>query len=181
MTVVRDEVLAQISDPRLRVYVVWLPVLRSDGPEALPRATALLAGDSRVIQYWDPSSEIGRRFAPVLQLPPPMTAWDAYLLYPPQTRWESSPPAPAFWMHQLSFPPWSAAGRQFGNLRLDGRRFREQLLWLKPQASSLKPQASLNCGSAAKSRRANSPAANLGKAAAAIMAALSVERAGLGK
>lgn len=28
--------------------------------------------------------------------------WDVYLLYPPGVRWEgSTPPRPAFWMHQL--------------------------------------------------------------------------------
>ena len=123
----RDQVLAKIPNGRLRVYVVWLPVLPKDNVESLPAATRLLAGEPRASQYWDPSGEIGRRFARLLQLPVFKTAWDVYLLYPPQTRWDSAPPAPAFWMHQLSFPPFSGAAKQFGDKWLDGARFREQL------------------------------------------------------
>ena len=127
MTVIRDQVLAKIPGGRVQVYVVWHPVLPTDNVESLPEAMRLLAAEPRASQYWDPSGEIGRRFARALRLPVFKTAWDVYLIYSPQTRWDSSPPVPAFWMHQLSFAPLSEDAKRFRDSWLDGERFREQL------------------------------------------------------
>ncbi len=127
MTVLRNEVFAKIPDQCLRIYAVWQPVLASDSLDKLPEATALLGQDPRAVQYWDPRGEIGRRFAKALDLPLTTPAWDVYLLYPPQTRWRPGVPLPTFWMHQLGFPLWSDAAKRFGNMRLDGVRFREQV------------------------------------------------------
>lgn len=135
----RDEVFNKIPDPGLRIYAVWQPILPRDAAEELPQATALLAHDARVLQFWDPRAEIGRRFSRALGLPMTTPAWDVYLLYPPGTRWTGQAPTPAFWMHQLGFPPWSKGGEQFSKLRLDGERFRqevEKLLLPEPQKRS---------------------------------------------
>jgi hypothetical protein len=59
-----------------------------------------LAGDSRVSQYWDGANALGEAYASVLGLSAP--AWDVYLLFDPNQKWEGDlPPKPAFWMHQL--------------------------------------------------------------------------------
>lgn len=59
-----------------------------------------LAGDPRVSQYWDGANTLGEAFASVLELSPP--AWDVYLLFDPNQKWDGDlPPKPAFWMHQL--------------------------------------------------------------------------------
>jgi hypothetical protein len=125
VTVLRDDVFRKISDPQIRAYVVWEPILRSDGVEALPDATSIISSDSRAVQYWDPAAEVGKRFSRSLDLPLKTPAWDIYLLYSPEARWDSEPPQPAFWMHQLGFPPWSDGAKRFGKQWLDGAKFRE--------------------------------------------------------
>ena len=127
MTVIRDEVLEKVKNDALKVYVVWEPILPRDRREALPQAVALLAQEPRARQYWDPGAVSGKGYVKVLDLPLKSPVWDTYLLYPPGVRWEEAPPAPAFWMHQISFMPFSAAAKRFGPLRLDGRRFREEV------------------------------------------------------
>lgn len=127
VAVLKDEVLSKIADSRVRVYAVWQPILATDNADELPRAIALLAGDSRVRQYWDPRGEVGKQFARTLDLPLKTPAWDVYLLYRSRDKWENVAPAPAFWMHQLGFAPWSEAGKRFGSLRLDGERFRGEV------------------------------------------------------
>ena len=52
-------------------------------------------------QGWDSERHIGNVFQRTLRLT--CSAWDVYLLYPPGVLWnEDAPPAPTFWMHQLS-------------------------------------------------------------------------------
>jgi hypothetical protein len=146
VTVLHDEVFSRIPDKRIRVYAVWQPILSSDSADALAESTAPLAQDSRVLQYWDPHAQIGRLFSRALNLPMKTPAWDVYLLYAPETRWESEVPLPAFWMHQLGFPPWSDAAKRLGNQRLDGTKFREAvehlLQNLKSEAAPEPPPAS---------------------------------------
>ena len=125
MTVLRYDVFRKIDDPQIRAYVVWEPILRSDSSEALPEATSIISSDSRAVQYWDPGAGVGKSFSRSLELPLKTPAWDIYLLYSPDARWDSEPPQPAFWMHQLGFPPWSDGAKRFGKQWLDGTKFRE--------------------------------------------------------
>lgn len=87
------------NDPRLRGFVVWLPMLQSDSERA---AGAQAAGftDRRVVQQWDGGRASGALIAKMLGLKG--VAWDVYLLYAPGVRWTGDgPPSPTFWMHQL--------------------------------------------------------------------------------
>ena len=125
MTVIRDEVLKKVADPRLKVYVVWEPILPKDRAEALGDAAPALSGEPRATQYWDAGAVSGKAYRQLLDLPLKSAAWDIYLLFPPGAKWESSPPAPSFWMHQLSFLPFTDGAKRFGSLRLDGEKFRD--------------------------------------------------------
>jgi len=91
-------VLDQIKDKNLRVYAIWLPMLMTDFERTVPDATKLLP-DERVKYYWDGEKKSGEAFNPVLELD--QTAWDVYLLYPPDAEWKEQPPKPVYWMHQL--------------------------------------------------------------------------------
>ncbi len=93
--------LAKQSDPRLRAYVVWVPML--DGREEdVPVATRLVP-DPRATHYWDGQGWSMRAYAEALALPE--EAWDMFLIYGPDARWEGDlPPEPRFWMHQLGSP-----------------------------------------------------------------------------
>lgn len=91
-------VLAQIADPRLRAYVVWVPKVGAQESN-VPEATRLVP-DRRARHYWDGAGILLRSFRPPLGLRD--DAWDVYLVYGPNARWEGAePPRPEFWMHQL--------------------------------------------------------------------------------
>lgn len=65
----------------------------------VPEATRIVA-DQRAQHYWDGSGLLVSGYRRVLSLPVP--AWDLYLIFGPETRWDDgAPPLPTFWMHQL--------------------------------------------------------------------------------
>ena len=91
-------VLAQTDDRRLRAYVTWVPMFR--GREAdVPKASTEVP-DWRAAHFWDGGSVLTRQVRQTLGLNEP--AWDIFLLYGPEAKWEGDqPPAPSYWMHQL--------------------------------------------------------------------------------
>ena len=107
--------MEEISDPNLRAYIVWLPVLRSGAHEPAARREAGRIPDSRAERFYDPEARVGKLYSGILHLPPGLPAWDVYLVFGPQSRWEQNPPVPAYWMHQLG-----RAGP--AELRLDGEQ-----------------------------------------------------------
>lgn len=94
-----QSVFTKFSDPQLRGFVVWLPMLSSDDK----RSAEVQAGaftDPRVTQRWDKNRDAGVMLARTLKLN--SSAWDVYLLYAPGVKWTGdAPPPPSFWMHQL--------------------------------------------------------------------------------
>ena len=105
-----------MTGDQLRIYDVWVPILGSTSSD-VPAATRLV-DDSRARHFWDPDGAVAIPLGLRLDLRVP--AWDVYLLYPPGVRWEEKlPPAPVFWMHQLS----AHAGVAPGIPRLDAKEF----------------------------------------------------------
>jgi hypothetical protein len=127
VTVIRDEVMKEIPDGRLRLFVVWEPILPKDGVDALGDSSDLVKDEWRALQFWDPSAESGKRIKKLFDLKIVNPAWDVYMLYPPGVKWGSDTPAPAYWMHQLTFMPGGADERRYGELRLETKRLREEI------------------------------------------------------
>ncbi len=82
---------------RLRVLVVWEPVLATDWA---PPTSSVLAriSDARAAQYWDHDRVLSQKilasgFKNPLSGP---VVWDAVGLFAPGVRWESSFPQPEF-------------------------------------------------------------------------------------
>lgn len=138
----RDDVLAKVKDNRLKVYVVWEPIMPKDGPEPLVAAAAVMAGETRAVQYWDGGAVSGKAYVKKLNLPLKSAAWDIYFLFPPGVKWEKDPPAPSFWMHQLNFLPFTDGDNNFGHLRLDAARFLEEVQRATSASKQHKPSAS---------------------------------------
>jgi len=92
----------------LACLVVWIDILRTDGPDAAARAAQGLQGD-QVCHFYDPRRRIGKAFAPSLGAGGALV-WDVYLLFPAGRRWEEAPPPPAEWAHQLD-APWAEPSR----------------------------------------------------------------------
>ncbi|MFN7949699.1 MAG: hypothetical protein U0Z53_30380 [Blastocatellia bacterium] len=80
------------------MYVVWLPMMVRDDREAAVELSSECA-DRRITNYWDGPRRAGRAWQQSLELS--VVAWDVYLVYGPDARWQGTPPKPDFWMHQL--------------------------------------------------------------------------------
>jgi hypothetical protein len=94
----QNEVMAKLADPEVRAYVVWVPMFFG-AERDVPRATTELP-DPRASHYWDGDSLLVQGYRETLKFNEP--AWDIFLLYAPEAKWEGDrPPAPAYWMHQL--------------------------------------------------------------------------------
>ena len=118
--------MERISDPNLRAYIVWLPVLPSGAHEAAAQRETKRIRDNRAVQFFDAEARVGKVYSSILHLPSGLPAWDVYLVFGPEVHWEGSPPAPTYWMHQLgrAGPP---------ELRLDGERLERVVRSLLPK------------------------------------------------
>ena len=73
-------ILKNLSDDRLRAYIVWLPTLKSDNQaQAEIRITEF--ADTRLRYFWDGHNATGTLWQGVLGLK--VVPWDIYLLYSP--------------------------------------------------------------------------------------------------
>ena len=99
-------------------------MLPADSAEAAV-AQAESFRDRRLVQGWDPQRRIGDAFAGMLKLA--RTAWDVYLLYPREVRWEGDePPPPGFWMRQLT-SDWGADEALFLDVDKLGQAVRDAI------------------------------------------------------
>ncbi len=84
----------------LSVSIVWIKMLPSDNAR-MARQAALTIADARVRHFYDPRGKVGQVIAKSLGEPGKI-AWDMYLFYAAETRWQREPPQPIAWVHQLS-------------------------------------------------------------------------------
>ena len=98
MSEIQKNVLEQEPSDDVKVYVAWVPMFRGMERD-VPEATRSLS-DPRTRHYWDGDSLLVKSYRHTLALSE--DAWDVFLLYDRQARWEGdTPPTPVFWMHQL--------------------------------------------------------------------------------
>ena len=117
---VQQKTLLKLKSDELRVFVVWLPRYNGDNRTKAVAATQIVS-DPRARHFWDGDGTLGKRFGKVLSLPDSRDfAWDVYLAFDRSMVWDSMPPQPAYWMHQLG--PNTNDKR-----RLAGETFRIQL------------------------------------------------------
>ncbi|HEY8141070.1 MAG TPA: hypothetical protein VIG06_00310 [Kofleriaceae bacterium] len=58
--------------------------------------------DPRARHFWDAGGWTIEHFKSALDIE--VDAWDLYLVYGPEARWDGpDPPRPSYWMHQLRF------------------------------------------------------------------------------
>ncbi len=98
---VQQEICDKLSSERLKVYVVWTPVLREDDRQAARRAAAAFP-DHRAVHFWDADKSLGHALGKIVKLPRKRTfAWDVYFAFDTDAEWKEQPPQPTDWMHQL--------------------------------------------------------------------------------
>jgi hypothetical protein len=84
---VQENVLARHPDAKLRVYVVWLPMLPTD--ERFQVADLMV--DDRVTHYWDGGRKVGEHFAAGEGYGG--VSWDVFYVYGPDAAWDDEPAA----------------------------------------------------------------------------------------
>jgi len=94
-----QNVLKTVTDKRLAAYVIWDPIFGGNFNRAAENMTNHFS-DPRVSYFKDPNSLAGTLWEQVLKTERGI-AWDVYLLYGADAVWETEPPKPDFWMHQL--------------------------------------------------------------------------------
>ncbi|HEV2492516.1 MAG TPA: hypothetical protein VG204_05530 [Terriglobia bacterium] len=97
----QTQVFLNVSSSDVRGYVVWMPVTSFGKWEAAAHEQAWRIPDKRITRYYDAESHLGNVYAPLLHLTGSGPAWDVYMVFGPEARWNAQPPAPSFWMHQL--------------------------------------------------------------------------------
>jgi hypothetical protein len=120
---IEKQVLETIPSKQLAVYVVWLPVLNFQDEATLQRnglKESSRVPDSRATHYIDPDGFAGRQYSPILNIPYHGPAWDVYLAFGPDVRWEDRAPTPTGWMHQ-------GGDGMDRSRRLDGRKFATEI------------------------------------------------------
>ena len=85
--------LAKYPDRDVAVTVVWFNMVRTDERGRWPRDEIV---DPRARHLWDPGKVVGTALGGMDELAEwGPVAWDAWLLYPAGTTWETSGPVPA--------------------------------------------------------------------------------------
>ena len=119
---IQKDVMETIHSDRLAVYVIWIPVLNFQDEPTLQKnglKESSRLSDSRAIHYIDPRGFSGKEYSPILNFPYHSPAWDVYLAFGPEARWDNRAPAPTDWMYQ---------GEGLDRARLlDGRRMAEEV------------------------------------------------------
>ncbi len=84
--------LEKQPDQRIRVFVVWEPVLPTDW---IAPSTASLARvpDSRVQQYWDEGRLLSKAMG---EKDNSSIVWDSVAVYAPGALWNGTPPKPFY-------------------------------------------------------------------------------------
>jgi hypothetical protein len=106
--------------------VVWVPILRKAQLETSAQDVSDTVADPRAAQFADVDGALSKAYASVINLPPPIPAWDVYFVFGPDARWPegqgSKPPTPIYWMHQLgrAAPPELSLNAKQLNLYVGG-------------------------------------------------------------
>src|SRR6185369_3831768 len=114
---VQRYVLDRIADPSLRVYVVWEAEAPADTLEKARAASTFIA-DPRVRQLWSPDRAVGKAFQQAVGVKD-SPAWDVFLLFAGDKSWQSVPPAPDSFMHNLMSHQEMPRDRRLNGTRLN--------------------------------------------------------------
>ena len=105
-----EKVLSEEAGKKLRLIVVWMPVIASD---VGPPSTHTLAriSDARAMQLWDPDQVVSEALKVAGRAHPEwldddderaevrrddFVVWEFVAVFPPGARWDGGPPKPIF-------------------------------------------------------------------------------------
>jgi hypothetical protein len=127
---IEHEVLETVNSDRVAAYVVWLPVLNFQDESTLQRNgqhESHRVSDPRATQFIDPNGFVGKAYSTVFNIRYHSPAWDVYLAFGPDARWDAHVPSPSFWMQQGDLP---------GAPQLDGHKLADYVRQLLAKGKS---------------------------------------------
>lgn len=93
------KILDEVDDERLRMYVVWEPMLSGDSKKLAARMSRKTDDPRMAYQAWDAERVTGETWKEALGLEG--VAWDVYFLYDTDASWPYDVPTdPDYWQHQ---------------------------------------------------------------------------------
>jgi hypothetical protein len=100
---VQESILERFPASDIRLSLIWIEILPTDSLAAAERMAAGMS-DSRVQHYFDPREThlAGQALARGIIREGGGPAWDVYLFFDREARWDDVPPLPIDWCHQLS-------------------------------------------------------------------------------
>ena len=85
----QEEILDRNREANVKVYAVWLPMIAGDARSEWKQS---LLRDARAVHLWDEQRVTGRWFARQAWYDRNVeVAWDIYVLFGPDARWNVSP------------------------------------------------------------------------------------------
>ncbi len=92
------KILDDVSDDRLKMYIVWEPMLSGDSKELAYKMSRKEDDPRMVYQSWDGQQLTGKLWQAKMDLSG--VAWDVYFLYGPDAVWNNGPGDHDYWQHQ---------------------------------------------------------------------------------
>ena len=97
-----QNILSKESGARIKVLILWAPILGMDSKRAAQQAAAYLR-DPRAEHFWDLWNFGRQHYNKQLQYPEDASAWNIFILYKSHLAWRQGGPEPTVWMqgHKL--------------------------------------------------------------------------------
>jgi mercuric ion transport protein len=110
---VQQAVIEQMAEKDIEVIIVWTNMLKSDDKENAYKAASMFK-DPAIVQYFDAKNEFGNLVARRLN-PDGKKAWDIYMFFDKDVKWNENLPRPFDYAHQLSesIHPWADQTKYF--------------------------------------------------------------------
>jgi len=105
-------VLEMITNPNLRIYILWIPIRPADDRKAAEQATVHVP-DYRVTHFWTKDLAVPQAFQTVLGVKE--VPVDGFLVYSPNAVWETTIPTPITLFHELEGLP---EDKRFNSVKL---------------------------------------------------------------
>lgn len=105
--------IENMAEKNIEVIIVWTNMLKSDDKENAYKAASMFK-DPAITQYFDAQNEFGDLVARRLN-PKGSKAWDIYMFFDKDVKWNESLPRPFDYAHQLSesIHPWADQTKYF--------------------------------------------------------------------
>ena len=118
---VQKAVIEKMKEKDLSVIIIWTNMLKSDNQNSAYKAASLFK-DPSIVQFFDSENKFGDVVAQRLN-PQGKKAWDIYMFFDKDTKWNSDFPRPFDYAHQLSSSahPWIDKTKYFCGVELTKR------------------------------------------------------------